>query len=126
MADELYNKMRKTNDRFKESILLNKENYKKRSAERLKKIIEKKITTIMIGSISDCEKYLGDLWGHGKHHSELTKNEKEWSKIWNDNVRNSILNRGNSQFRALEKELDAYEVEWLRNEMTLPVIPKEE
>jgi hypothetical protein len=35
------------------------------------------------------------------------------------------LNNGNNQIRALENELEQYDVKWLRNQVNVPVVSKE-
>lgn len=122
---ELYRKMNAANKRHKEILLCNEPNYKKRSAERLLKIIAKKMETTYIGALSQFETNFGKLWGHGKPLSELTDSERKHRDLW-DNTRKNILDRGNNQFRAIEKELLEYEISWQRHSLTLPVKMEEE
>ena len=84
--------------------------YKTDSKQRLKNISKKKIQTTMIGALDSIEKHLGFLW----------EDEENLKKIY-DIVRQEILDRGNGQIRNLEAELDQYDIEWLRYNITLPV-----
>lgn len=113
-----YNKMKKASEQNQEMILMNKANYKKRSTNRLLKIIQKKITTTMIGAISQIESNFGHLWGHGKMLRELSQSEQQYREIWNS-VRNNILTNGNNQCRNIEKEINEYSIEWNRHHLML-------
>lgn len=72
------------------------DNKKKNSKDRLLKFLESKIKTTMIGAISDIEKNMGDLVDTEKFAL----------------VRESILDRGNYQIRALKDEIDLYNIEF--------------
>lgn len=100
----------------------NEDKYKESSKQRLLKIIATKIKTSFIGSLDEFEKSFGVLWGHGKHVSELTEEEHEFKKMWDD-CRKQILTKGNDQIRAMEKELQNNDIEWTRFNMKLPVKP---
>jgi hypothetical protein len=43
-----------------------------------------------------------------------------------EEVRSEILDRGNNQARNLEAELNQYDVKWLRYQLNLPVVPRNE
>jgi hypothetical protein len=73
----------------------------------------------MIGALSTLEKSFGFLWGH--ESSETLTPEQEHLKEIYDEVRSEILDRGNNQARNLEAEFSAYEISWLRYQITLPV-----
>jgi transcription termination factor Rho len=88
--------------------------YKADSKERFKKIAHKKIQTTMIGALDTVEKHLGFLWG------DDSKQSSELREIYNT-VRQEILDRGNDQIRNLDNELNQYDVEWLRYNLTLPI-----
>lgn len=62
--------------------------------DKLLKVLKKKLSTSFIGAIAEIE----------RRCPELVNSEK-----WED-LRNAILTNGNSQIRAIEKELDNYEV----------------
>jgi hypothetical protein len=93
--------------------------YKEVSKNRLLKISKKKIQTTMIGALSTVEKHLGFLWGHEGLES-LTPEQEHLKEIY-DEVRSEILDRGNNQARNLETEFAAYDINWLRYQITLPV-----
>lgn len=90
-----------------------KKNYERGSNERLCKIIEKNFNTAIIGALSDFEKEFGPLWGQGKKKGELSEREREMREIWED-VRKSILDRGNGKKRASIREISNNEVKWNR------------
>ena len=79
------------------------DNYKKLSKKRLNTIIKKKIMTSLIGSLSRFEKYF-----------RVDGESKEWQ-----DCRNEILTNGNNQIRALEKELEEYDIVWNRHSIIL-------
>ena len=82
--------------------------YKIDSKNRLQTIATKKIQTTMIGALDSIEKHLSFLW---EDDIEL----KEAYEL----VRQEILDRGNTQIRNLENELNQYDIEWLRYNITL-------
>jgi hypothetical protein len=91
------------------------EHYKLQSQNQLKKAIEKKINTTMIGAISAIENSkLGKLWGQGKPPGQLTENEVAWLAV-KDALRTEILNNGNNQKRAAVAEINQYHIEWKRH-----------
>lgn len=103
----------------KESEARQKAKYKTDSKERLKKIATKKIQTTMIGALDSVEKHLGFLWEEdedGKSNPAL----RETYEI----VRQEILDRGNDQIRNLMTEIEQYDIEWLRYQLTLKVKPR--
>ena len=89
--------------------------YKDESKKRLKKIAAKKIQTTMIGALDIIEKRFGFLWD-----SDEFEDSAELKSIYNK-ARQEILDKGNNQIRNLETELDQYEIEWLRYNLSLPV-----
>ena len=93
--------------------------YQEVSKDRLLKISKKKIQTTMIGALSTVEKHLGFLWGH-ESSEELTPEQEHLKEIY-DEIRSEILDRGNNQARNLETEFAAYDINWLRYQITLPV-----
>lgn len=89
--------------------MLNKDDYKKHSRERLLGIVKKKIQTTMIGALDAIEK-------------RLEKYPEVLEKVYND-MRKDILDKGNAQIRNIEAEFERYEVNWLRYQLTMPVRP---
>jgi hypothetical protein len=105
--------------------LSSRENYQNQSRRRLQKIVETKINTTMIGSISAIEQKFGKLWGQGKPASQLTDQELEMLAL-KDELRTEILNLGNNQKRAAVAEINQYDVEWKRHHMDLHVMERRE
>ncbi len=82
------------------------------SNQRLKKIIAKKLTTTFICALSEFETSFGyQLWGHGLPEEEITSTQKANKEKW-EQVRTNILNKGNTQVRALTAEMDLHKVEF--------------
>ena len=52
--------------------------------------------------------------------------EQEHLKQIYDEVRSEILDRGNNQARNLEAEFAHYDINWLRYQITLPVVTMQE
>jgi len=71
----------------------------------LNKQITTRITTSFIFALSEIEQKLGFLWGQGKREDELTEDELEYRKIFND-LRKSILDMGNYQVRLAQLILE--------------------
>jgi leucyl aminopeptidase (aminopeptidase T) len=101
----------------KESEEESRKHFLDQSRERLKKNIEVKIKTTMIGSLSHIEQAFGQLWGQGKPRESLTDQELAWEEI-KDKLRTEILNQGNNQIRAAMAEINSYEVSWSRYHYT--------
>ena len=114
--EDSYAKMVRKSESYK-SDKANKS--KEVSKERLLKISKKKIQTTMIGALSTVEKHFGFLWGH-ESSEPLTPEQEHLKEIYNE-VRSEILDRGNNQARNLETEFAAYDINWLRYKITLPV-----
>ena len=89
------------------------------SKDRLKEISKKKFETCFIFCLAEFETTFGrELWGHGLQDNELTeaqlKNRDLWTKL-----RKDILNKGNTQRRALVAEIDLHNVEFEGYRMNL-------
>jgi hypothetical protein len=87
--------------------------YAQQSRERLRKNMETKIRTTMIGSLALVEQKFSSLWGQGKPRNQLTDAELAWETI-KDELRTEILNNGNNQLRAAIAEINQYDVTWNR------------
>lgn len=98
----------------KQQRVTSQENCKYQSRHRLQRIIETKINTTMIGSLSAMEERFGVLWGQGKPIEELSQDELKWLAIKED-LRTEILNNGNNQKRAAIAEISQYDVMWKRH-----------
>lgn len=82
------------------------------SKERFKKIVIRKLKTSFIGAISEFEIAFGqELWGHGLSSESLTDVQRANKDKW-EQVRTNILNKGNTQIRALVAEMDLHTVEF--------------
>ena len=90
-----------------------------RSKTRLKKEIKKRIQTTMIGSLSSVEKYFGFLWGENSD-AELTKEQMRMREIFEE-MRTEILDKGNSQIRNSDSEIENYDVVWNKYHINLPI-----
>jgi hypothetical protein len=97
--------------------------YKSDSKDRLSKILKKKIQTTMIGALSSIEENFGFLW-EGEEGS-LNEQQKAMKELYNK-VRSEILDKGNNQARNIDAELAQYDVEWLKFNIKIPVIPQKE
>lgn len=94
--------------------------YKQSSRDRLLKISQKKIETTMIGALASFEEHFSYLWED--EHGNYDPSKKEMYELYQQ-VRNEVLNKGNTQSRNMAAELSNYEVKWLRYSMELPVVP---
>lgn len=123
---ELRRQMREAVAARKEDAIVAHKRFKEQSRTRLMRIIETKLKTTLIGSVSRFEGHFGrTLWGHGLPEEQLTEAQKQWREVWNQ-CRNEVLNNGNQQLRALEKEIINYDIEWLRYQNDLPIKPQPE
>jgi hypothetical protein len=73
--------------------------------EEHKELLRKRFQTTMIGAIFEFEKAFGYLWGQNKNPDFLTEIEDDFRYRW-ENVRNQILNNGNSQLRKCLVDLE--------------------
>ena len=94
------------------------ERYKYDSKDRLSKILRKKVETTMIGAISSLEDHFSFLWS--ADDSEMTEEKKFMFDIF-QKVRSEILDKGNSQARNIDAELNQYEVRWMRYSVEIPI-----
>jgi len=84
----------------------------KDSRDRLKKIAHKKFRTCFISALAEFEDTFGPyLWGHNLPDEQLTPEQKANRVSW-DKVRKNILDKGNTQSRALSMEIDLHTVEF--------------
>lgn len=86
-------------------------NYDEQSKERLRRNVETKIRTTMIGALSLLETKFGFLWGQGKPKGQLTDNELDMDQL-KDELRTEILNNGNNQLRSALAEINQYTITW--------------
>lgn len=84
----------------------------KDSQDRLKKIAHKKFRTCFISALAEFEDAFGfDVWGHNLPEENVTSWQKANRVRW-DKVRKNILDKGNTQSRALGMEIDLHHVEF--------------
>ena len=93
------------------------DNYKFNSKERLSKILKKKVETTMIGALSSIEEHLSFLW---ESEGSLSKEQQEMYDTY-QKIRSEILDKGNTQARNIDAELNQYEVTWLKYQVNIPV-----
>lgn len=89
--------------------------------EDLTKEIEKRLQTLMIGSLSRFENAFGYLWNHGDE--PRTQSEADFLNKWK-NLRNELLNHGNNQIRLALDELDSFFYENSKYRYNYKFIPK--
>ncbi len=94
------------------------EKYKYDSKDRLSKILKKKVQTTMIGAISSIEDHFSFLWN--AEDSEMTEEKKFMYEAF-QKVRSEILDKGNTQARNVDAELNQYEIKWMKYSMDIPV-----
>jgi|TARA_Y100000996_G_scaffold401039_1_gene371597 hypothetical protein len=94
------------------------EKYKYDSKDRLSKILKKKVQTTMIGAISSIEDHFSFLWN--AEDSEMTEEKKFMYEAF-QKVRSEILDKGNTQARNVDAELNQYEIRWMKYSMDIPV-----
>ena len=94
------------------------EKYKYDSKDRLSKILKKKVQTTMIGAISSIEDHFSFLWN--AEDSEMTEEKKFMYEAF-QKVRSEILDKGNTQARNVDAELNQYEIKWMKYSMDIPI-----
>lgn len=79
---------------------------------RFKKIVAKKFRTCFIYAIAEFENCFGEeLWGHGLQEDTLTDEQLANKRRW-DRVRKNILDKGNTQSRAVMSEVNLHNMEF--------------
>ncbi len=94
------------------------------SKRRLQKITETKIRTSFIGALDQFEKRFGDLWGFDKNDEDRSQEERDNYDDY-QRMRTAVLDLGNAQIRALDKELSLYEITWVGYKTTFTFDQKE-
>lgn len=84
-------------------------NNEERLRRGLNRLIQKRCTTIFIGTLDSIEQKFGHLWGIEKDLRDLTERERLFLEVWK-NLRKEILDKGNFQTKNLLKELEVFEV----------------
>ena len=105
---------------------IREDKYRVDSKERLSKILKKKVQTTMIGALSSIEEHFGFLWGNANGSVSLSDLSEEQRIMYEayQKVRSEILDKGNTQSRNVDAELNQYEVNWLRFTINIPVKEK--
>jgi len=89
-----------------------------RSKIRLKKDVKKKIETTMIGALASVEKYFGSLWGGDTPNP--TPEQARIKEVYEE-LRSEILDKGNTQIRNSESEIENYDVTWNKYHINIPI-----
>lgn len=112
--------LRDAAERLRQEDDARKTRHQEVSRKRLERIINKRLSTTLIGNLSTLEKHLGHLWGHGKEEDELSEQEIAWLDMW-VRIRDEMLDKGNAQIRAVDRDLRQYTVHWNGVEIVLAV-----
>lgn len=115
MADD-YNKLltqRRNLDTERET------EYNEVSKDRLLTICQKKMKTIMIGSLAAIEEKFKPYWTP-EPGQKMTNEQMLLQKLYGE-IRQDILDKGNTHIRNIEEEFDQYKIEWKRYNLQLPV-----
>ena len=115
MEKENFDELIRNKSEYKEART---EKFRYDSKERLSKILRKKVETTMIGAISSIEDHFSFLWN--AKDSEMTEEQKFMYELF-QKVRSEILDKGNSQARNVDAELNQYEVRWMRYSVDIPI-----
>jgi hypothetical protein len=95
-----------------EQTILREDRIADDSKGRLKKISNKKFNTCFIFALSEFERTFGlELWGYGLPEGNLNDDHRANRILW-DLVRKRILDKGNTQARALGMEIDLHKIEF--------------
>ena len=94
-----------------------------RDQKTLKETSESRMDTCMIYSIFAFEQEFGELWGHGLKLHELTDEQAEMRRKW-QNCRTLILDNGNKQKRSLINFITKLNVEPKENRLNLNFTPR--
>lgn len=89
------------------------------SRENLSRNIKKRIQTTMIGAIASIEEHLGQFWG--KDSDSPSPAQNRFHELFEE-LRDEILDKGNSQIRSVDADLAKYEVEEIRFNYNLPIV----
>lgn len=108
MSDVMRQRLRNT---VEQRDNINKSKLLKDSKQQLRKIIETKMKTTMIGALAKFEAFFGKQWGHGLDEKDCDEKQLAWYNVWQQ-CRDEILNNGNAQLRGILAELDLYSIKW--------------
>jgi len=114
--EDNYNNLIRNHAEYKK---IREDKYVSESKDRLSKILKKKVETTMIGALSSIEAHFGFLW-QVENGEETTPEKKVMYEIY-QKVREEVLNKGNTQARNVDAELNQYNVNWLKYQNVIPV-----
>lgn len=118
---DMFNKMREVTQRYNNQFReLQKKKDEESSQAILGGLIDKRMTTSIIGSLDAVEKQLGFLWGHNKSSNTCTPEELEMREKWTT-LRKTILDNGNNQKRLVLDEVKQFTVRWNRSTKNIPI-----
>ncbi len=118
MVDSLEGKMARVSKAREQEREQHHTSFSAKSLSRLQRVAAKKMRSSFVGTLPILEHFFGHLWAHGTDNAELTDLQIRWRAIWSK-VRTAILDNGNDQLKALERELSEYEVKWLSFQATM-------
>lgn len=104
---------RKTNKQEKQNEI------KHKAKQRLVRAITKKFQTCFIGSVDSVEHHFGVLWGKDQKETK-TSFQLKVAKRWQE-LRTEMLDKGNSQLRAMLKELEEYDIDWIGHNLEIEI-----
>ena len=96
---------------------MDNDNFNQQSRQRLKDIVDKKLTTTMIGSLSAFEENVmkSDFF------KNLSKEQQLELQTAYEKTRAKILDLGNNAKRNLTEEFGQYDIKWNRYQMVMQV-----
>jgi len=97
---------------------IREDKFKQDSRDRLSKILKKKVETTMIGALSSIEDHFAFLWT--SKDGGMSPEQKIMYDTF-QKVRSEILDKGNTQIRNSESELESYDVTWNKYHYNIPV-----
>ena len=116
MNDKDYNSFLKQSINLKN---IREERKKEITKDELFRSCKKKVQTTMIGALDIIEKQFGFLWCF-EDQTDLNDEQRQMKDIY-DNVRASILDKGNTQIRNMEGEFTHYEISKKKYHIDIPV-----
>ena len=118
---DMFNKMKEVTQRYNNQFReLQKKKNEESSLAFLSGLVEKRMTTSIIGSLDAVEKQWGYLWGINKKANECTSEELAMRDKWAI-LRKSILDNGNNQKRLVLDEVQQFTVCWNRSAKSIPI-----
>jgi len=98
-----------------------KEDNLKRSRDNLKRLVEKRIRTTMIGALACVEEKFGQFW-KTENNEKMTAEQASLYQLFQE-IRSVILDNGNNQIRLLDKDIDNFNVEAKKYHIQFKVDP---